>query len=52
MATAAPAPIKRRPRRILIVEDDPISWRAMADYLDAHGYTTLVAETGPDGEAP
>lgn len=49
MATAAPQGIKRRPRRILIVEDDPISWRAMADYLDAHGYTTLVAETGPDG---
>jgi len=26
-----------------------VSWRALADYLDAHGYTTLVAETGPDG---
>jgi DNA-binding response OmpR family regulator len=49
MATAAPQVIKRRPRRILIVEDDPVSWRALADYLDAHGYDTLVAETGPDG---
>lgn len=49
MASAAPSSIKRRPHRILIVEDDPVSWHAMADYLGAHGYTTMVAETGPDG---
>jgi DNA-binding response OmpR family regulator len=36
-------------KRILIVEDDPISWRALSDYLSAHGYTTMVAENGPDG---
>jgi DNA-binding response OmpR family regulator len=33
-------------KRILIAEDDPLSARALADYLSAHGYDTLVARTG------
>ncbi|MCA9624474.1 MAG: response regulator transcription factor [Myxococcales bacterium] len=40
---------RKRAKRILIVEDDPVSWRALADYLAAQGYTTMVAETGPEG---
>jgi DNA-binding response OmpR family regulator len=33
-------------KKILIAEDDPLSARALADYLSAHGYDTLVARTG------
>ena len=40
---------QKESKRILIVEDDPVSWRALADYLSAHGFTTLVACNGQDG---
>lgn len=36
-------------KKILIVEDDPVSSRALSDYLTANGYFTTVARTGPDG---
>jgi DNA-binding response OmpR family regulator len=38
-------------KTILIVEDDPISSRALCDFLAANGYDTRVARTGPDGVA-
>lgn len=37
------------PKRILVVEDDAVSARMLRDYLDAHGYATTVASTGPEG---
>jgi DNA-binding response OmpR family regulator len=36
-------------KRVLIVEDDPIIARVLADYLTAKGYATSVATTGSDG---
>lgn len=40
-----------RRKHVLIVEDDPINARVLADYLAAHGYRTSVASTGPEGLA-
>jgi DNA-binding response OmpR family regulator len=36
-------------KKILIVEDDPVSSQALSDYLTANGYFTSVARTGPEG---
>jgi DNA-binding response OmpR family regulator len=36
-------------KKILVVEDDAVSARMLRDYLDAHGYDTTVASTGPEG---
>jgi DNA-binding response OmpR family regulator len=36
-------------KKILIVEDDLVGARALADFLGAHGYETVVARTGPEG---
>jgi DNA-binding response OmpR family regulator len=36
-------------KKILVVEDDAVSARMLRDYLDAHGYATSIAGTGPDG---
>lgn len=36
-------------KKILVVEDDAVSARMLRDYLDAHGYATTVASTGPEG---
>ncbi|UJR82199.1 response regulator transcription factor [Sandaracinus amylolyticus] len=36
-------------KKILVVEDDAVSARMLRDYLDAHGYATTVATTGPEG---
>ncbi len=33
---------------ILIVEDDPVSAEVLATYLEAHGYETETARTGPE----
>ena len=38
-------------KKILIVEDDPVSSRALCDYLSANGFYTTVARTGPEGVA-
>jgi CheY-like chemotaxis protein len=40
-----------RARRVLIVEDDPINARVLADFLTAHGYETSIADNGPEGIA-
>lgn len=40
-----------RRKRVLIVEDDPINARVLADYLGAEGYETTVASSGPEGLA-
>ncbi len=37
--------------RILIVEDDPIGRKVVADCLCANGYDVSVATTGPEGVA-
>lgn len=36
-------------KKILVVEDDAVSQRMLRDYLEAHGYQTSVASTGPEG---
>lgn len=38
-------------KKILVVEDDVVSARMLRDYLDAQGYQTSVASTGPEGLA-
>jgi len=38
-------------KKILIVEDDNVSARMLSDFLDAHGYATSLARTGPEGVA-
>ncbi len=35
-------------KMILLVEDDPISAEVLSDYLEAHGYETSIARTGPE----
>jgi DNA-binding response OmpR family regulator len=35
--------------RILIVEDDPVNGQVLTDFLDAHGYETVLAKSGPEG---
>jgi DNA-binding response OmpR family regulator len=36
-------------KKILVVEDDPVIGRVLRDFLDVHGYETLVARTGIEG---
>ena len=36
-------------KRILVVEDDPVSARVLADLLRAHGYDVSIAKNGPEG---
>lgn len=36
-------------KRILVVEDDPVSARMMRDFLAAQGYATSVAKNGLEG---
>lgn len=36
-------------KRVLVVEDDPLSARVMQHFLKAHGYDAFVATNGPDG---
>jgi DNA-binding response OmpR family regulator len=45
-------PAKRvRGKHVLIIEDDPVNARVLADYLGANGYKITVASNGPDGLA-
>jgi DNA-binding response OmpR family regulator len=37
------------PKRILVVEDDPINQKVFVDFLSAHGYRVSVARTGLEG---
>jgi DNA-binding response OmpR family regulator len=46
--TQPPSP---RVKRVLIVEDDPINARVLADFLGAHGYDTTIASNGSEGIA-
>jgi DNA-binding response OmpR family regulator len=36
-------------KRILVVEDDPVSARVLRDLLAAHGYQVSVAKSGTEG---
>lgn len=36
-------------KRILVVEDDPLSARVLRDLLTAHGYEVSIAKSGPEG---
>jgi DNA-binding response OmpR family regulator len=36
-------------KRILLIEDDPVGQKVVADFLKAHGYRVSVARTGPEG---
>ena len=36
-------------KKILVVEDDPVNATVLRDYLEAYGYTILVATSGPAG---
>lgn len=38
-------------KKILVVEDDPISLQVLSDFLTAHGYDIHRAATGPEGVA-
>jgi signal transduction histidine kinase/ActR/RegA family two-component response regulator len=44
---AAASPVK--PRRLLIIEDNPDSAESLKLYLELHGHTVMVARTGADG---
>ena len=37
------------PKKILVVEDDPINQMILADFLAANGYLTACASSGPEG---
>lgn len=39
----------RVPKKILVVEDDPINSMILADFLAANGYVTACASSGPEG---
>ncbi len=39
----------KRVRNILIIDDNPVNLRILADYLEAHGYGILVARDGQSG---
>ena len=41
----------RRPKTVLVVEDDPVNGLVLLDYLEAHGYRVFLSRTGPDGVA-
>ena len=36
-------------KRVLVVEDDPLSVQVMTHFLTAHGYEILVARNGAEG---
>lgn len=42
-------PVIETKKKILIVDDNPINLRILADYLEAFGYTVLVARDGRSG---
>ena len=42
---------KPNAKKILVVEDDPISVLVLYDFLSERGYRTYVARNGPDGIA-
>jgi DNA-binding response OmpR family regulator len=37
------------PKRILVIDDDPIGRKVVTDLLTAHGYRVVEARTGPEG---
>lgn len=37
------------PKKILIVEDDPVGRKVLTDYLEAHGFEVSTASTGAEG---
>jgi two-component system sensor histidine kinase/response regulator len=37
------------PKRILVIDDDPIGQKVVVDLLTAHGYRVSIARTGPEG---
>ena len=37
------------PKKILVVEDDPINQMILADFLAANGYLSACASSGPEG---
>jgi DNA-binding response OmpR family regulator len=37
------------PKKILVIEDDPVNQMILADFLTANGYVTLAASSGPEG---
>lgn len=39
------------PKKILVVEDDPINQMILVDFLAANGYATACASSGPEGIA-
>ena len=39
-------PPRSAPKRILIVEDNPLNMKLLRDILDAHGYATITTELG------
>lgn len=39
----------KRVQNILIIDDNPVNLRILADYLEAHGYGVLVARDGQSG---
>ncbi len=39
----------KRVQNILIIDDNPVNLRILADYLEAHGYGILVARDGQSG---
>ncbi len=41
--------VPSHPKRILVVEDDPIGQKVVVDALTAYGYEVSVARTGPEG---
>lgn len=48
-AGGAPGLSSEDPRRILIVEDNPLSMKLFNDLLEAQGHETLIARTGLRG---
>ena len=44
---AEPAQSPASVKRVLVAEDNPLSMKLFNDLLEAHGYATLRAETGP-----
>lgn len=36
-------------KRILVIEDDPLGQKVVADFLKVRGYRVSVARTGPEG---
>jgi DNA-binding response OmpR family regulator len=45
------APRAPRGKKILVVADDPVNGLVLLDYLQAHGYRSMLSRNGPDGVA-